>query len=176
MQMFQSNVFASIGGLRYLSIPHNLLSTYPKDSWSDLFNFTTVMTIGGPSNRIFAPVFSAMKRLNYFRHFWDYGKHILHNDTFKSFKNISLKTLQLSGKLRRIEKGTFLPLRVLSSLLFSNMNTLILSNTLLSFHVFKDRHMDVIDLTSVFYDYGEYIITPELFQYIGNICLKSLSF
>ncbi|CAC5409377.1 unnamed protein product [Mytilus coruscus] len=160
MQMFQSNVFASIGGLRYLSIPHNLLSTYPKDSWSDLFNFTTVMTIGGPSNGIFAPVFSAMERLNYFRHFWDYDKHILHNDTFKSFKNISLKTLQLSGKLRRIEK---------------DMHTLVLSNTLLSFHVFKDRHMDVIDLPSVFYDYGEYIITPELFQYIGNICLKSLS-
>ncbi|CAG2239795.1 unnamed protein product [Mytilus edulis] len=34
--------------------------------------------------------------------------------------------------------------------------------------------MDEIDLTSAFYSYGEYIITAELFQYIGNICLKSL--
>ncbi|VDI76814.1 Hypothetical predicted protein [Mytilus galloprovincialis] len=175
MQMFRSSVFASIGGLQYLSISHNLLSTYPEDSWSDLVNLTTVMTIGGPSNGTFAPVFSAMKRLNYFRHFWDYGKHVLHNDTFQSFKNISLKTLKLSGKLRRIEKGTFLPLRVLSSLLFKDVKTLILSNTLQSFDAFKDRHMDVIDLTSVFYYYGEYIITPDLFQYIGNICLKTLS-
>ncbi|VDI76816.1 Hypothetical predicted protein [Mytilus galloprovincialis] len=175
IQMFRSNVFASIGGLQYLSISHYLLSTYPKDSWSDFINLTTVMTNGGLSNGTFAPVFSAMKRLNYFRHFWDYDKSILHNDTFTSFKNISLKTLQLSGKLRRIEKSTFLPLRVLSSLLFSDMNTLILSNTLQSFYVFNDRHMEVIGLNSVFYNYGEYIITPELFQYIGNICLKSLS-
>ncbi|CAG2240954.1 unnamed protein product [Mytilus edulis] len=64
IQMFRSNVFASIGGLQYLSISHNLLSTYPKDSWSDLLNLTTVMTNGGLSNGTFAPVFSAMKRGN----------------------------------------------------------------------------------------------------------------
>ncbi|VDI76812.1 Hypothetical predicted protein [Mytilus galloprovincialis] len=174
MQKFRRNVFASIGGLQYLSISHQLLSTYPESSWSDLSNLTTLMTNGEISNGTFSPVFSAMKRLKYFRHFLDNDMHVLHNDTFKAFGNIYLKTLELTGRLRRIERDAFLPLRVLCSLLIPNLKQLRLTNTLRSFYVFNDRHMDEIDLTSAFYSYGEYIITAELFQYIGNICLKSL--
>ncbi|CAC5409375.1 unnamed protein product [Mytilus coruscus] len=88
---FKSNLFASIGGLQYLSIPHYLLSTYPEGSWSDLVNLTTVMTMGGLSNKTFAPVFSAIKRLDYFRHFCDYDGSAIQKMKYKNcLENLDL--------------------------------------------------------------------------------------
>ncbi|CAC5367600.1 IGFALS [Mytilus coruscus] len=173
MKTFQSNVFAPLNELRVLSISHTLLSTYPRESWSDFFRITTVICDDGPSNRTFSEIFSAMKNLNYFE--VDYQSDVIHNFTFYSVKRTPLKHLNINGHLRGIEIDAFAPLELLSSLIIPNQNFLKLSSTLLALYVFENRQMDELDLSNDFKNYGEYVISADLFGYIGNICLKKLS-
>ena len=51
---------------------------------------------------------------------------------------------------------------------------MLMSNMLPAFHVFKDHKMDEINLSGDFRSHGEFIITPRLFSYIGDICVKSI--
>ncbi|XP_052083069.1 toll-like receptor 4 [Mytilus californianus] len=173
MKTFQTNVFAPLNDLRVLSVSHNLLSTYPRESWSDFFKITTLICEDGPSNGTFSEIFSAMTNLNYFQ--VDYQSDVIHNFTFNSFKRTPLKYLNIGGHLRIIEIDSFAPLELLSSLIIPNQNFLKLSNTLPALHVFENRQMDELDLRNDFRNYGEYVISADLFAYIGNICVKKLS-
>ena len=49
-----------------------------------------------------------------------------------------------------------------------------MSNMLPAFHVFKDHEMEEINLSDNFRTHDEFIITPSLFSYIGDICVKSI--
>jgi hypothetical protein len=49
-----------------------------------------------------------------------------------------------------------------------------MSNMFPAFHVFKDHKMEEINLSGNFRSHGEFIITPRLFSYIGDICVKSI--
>ncbi|CAC5361304.1 AMIGO [Mytilus coruscus] len=173
MKTFQGNIFAPLDELQVLHISHDLLSTYPRESWSDVLNLTKMFSYGGPSNGSFARIFSAMKNLHYFQ--GDYEGDVIHNCTFDSFKRTPLKYLSISGSIRVIEIDTFAPLEVLSSLSIPSQEFLKLSNTLQALRVFENRQMDELDLSSNFKHYGEYVISADLFAYIGNICVKRLS-
>ncbi|CAG2252692.1 unnamed protein product [Mytilus edulis] len=173
LKTFQSNVFAPLNELRIISISYTLLSTYPRESWSDVCRITTVICDCGPSNGKFSEIFSAMKNLNYFQ--VDYQSDVIHNFTFQSFKRTPLKYLNINGQLRDIEIDAFAPLELLSSLIIPNQNFLKLSRTLPALHVFQNRQMNELDLSNNFLNYGEYVISADLFAYIGNICVKRLS-
>ncbi|CAG2196220.1 unnamed protein product [Mytilus edulis] len=219
MKTFQGNIFAPLDELQVLHISHDLLSTYPRESWSDVLHLTKVFTYGGlsngsfakifsvmndlkylhsdmqihvhaikisrdkritalvcddgPSNGTFSEIFSAMKNLNYFE--VDYQSVVIHNFTFQSFKRTPLKQLNINGHLRVIEIDAFAPLELLSSLIIPNQNVLKLSKTLPALHVFENRQMNELDLRNNFKNYGEYVISADLFAYIGNICIKKLS-
>ncbi|CAC5367595.1 unnamed protein product [Mytilus coruscus] len=173
IKTFQTNIFAPLKQLRALSISHNLLSTYPRESWSDFFRITAVISHGGPSNGTFSEIFSAMQNLHSFQ--GDYHGDVIHNCTFDSFIRTPLKYLRIIGHLRAIEIDTFAPLELLSSLSIPYQRFLKLSNTLQALHVFENRQMDELDLSTNFRNYGEYVISADLFAYIGNICVKRLS-
>ncbi|VDI78667.1 Hypothetical predicted protein [Mytilus galloprovincialis] len=173
LKKFQSNVLAPLTELRVLSISHILLSTYPRESWSDVCRITALVCDDGPSNGTFSEIFSAMKNLNYFE--VDYQSVVIHNFTFQSFKRTPLKQLNINGHLRVIEIDAFAPLELLSSLIIPNQNFLKLSKTLPALHVFQNRQMNELDLSNNFKNYGEYVISADLFAYIGNICVKRLS-
>jgi hypothetical protein len=49
-----------------------------------------------------------------------------------------------------------------------------MSNMPPAFHAFKDHKMEEINLSGDFRSHGEFIITPRLFSYIGDICVKSI--
>ncbi|CAC5361299.1 unnamed protein product [Mytilus coruscus] len=114
-----------------------------------------------------------MKNLNYF--LVDYQSNVIHDFTFHSFKRTSLKYLNIGGHLRVIEIDAFAPLEFFSSLIIPNQNFLKLSSTLPDLHVFENRQMDELDLSNDFDNYGEYVLSADLFAYIGNICVKKLS-
>ncbi|VDI32387.1 Hypothetical predicted protein [Mytilus galloprovincialis] len=173
MKTFQGNIFAPLDDLQVLHISHDLLSTYPREAWSDVLNLTKVFTYGGPSNGSFAEIFSVMKNLHYFH--CDYEGYVIHNYTFDSFKRTPLKYLCINGGIREIEIDTFAPLEVLSSLSTLGQRFSKLSNTLQALRVFENRQMDELDLSDNFKSYGEYVISADLFAYIGNICVKRLS-
>ncbi|CAC5367593.1 unnamed protein product [Mytilus coruscus] len=101
--------------------------------------------------------------------------HVLRNCTFHAFEKTPLKYLEIKGKLMTIEKDTFSPLGFLSSLVTPNARFLKLSNILPALHVFENRQMDELNLNINFRVHGEFIITTDLFAYIGNICVKKLS-
>ncbi|CAG2252683.1 ALS [Mytilus edulis] len=173
LKKFQSNVLAPLTELRVLSISYILLSTYPRESWSDVCRITALVCDDGPSNGTFSEIFSAMKNLNYFE--VEYQSVVIHNFTFQSFKRTPLKQLNINGHLRVIEIDAFAPLELLSSLIIPNQNFLKLSKTLPALHVFQNRQMNELDLSNNFKNYGEYVISADLFAYIGNICVKRLS-
>jgi hypothetical protein len=58
---------------------------------------------------------------------------------------------------------------MLFRLLNSTKNVMKSSNMLPAFHVFKDHKMEEINLSDDFRSHGEFIITPRLFSYIGDI-------
>ncbi|CAG2196221.1 AMIGO [Mytilus edulis] len=173
MKTFQGNIFAPLDDLQVLHISHDLLSTYPREAWSDVLNLTKVFTYGGPSNGSFAEIFSVMKNLHYFH--CDYEGYVIHNYTFDSFKRTPLKYLCINGGIREIEIDTSAPLEILSSLSTLGQRFSKLSNTLQALRVFENRQMDELDLSDNFKSYGEYVISADLFAYIGNICVKRLS-
>ncbi|CAC5361294.1 unnamed protein product [Mytilus coruscus] len=173
MKTFQRNIFAPLDDLQVLHISHDLLSTYPRESWSDFLNITKVFSYGGPSNGSFAEIFSVMNSLKYLHS--DIQIHVLRNCTFHAFGKTPLKYLEIKSKLMTIEKDTFSPLGFLSSLVIPNARFLKLSNTLPALHVFENRQMDELNLNNNFRVHGEFIITSDLFAYIGNICVKKLS-
>ncbi|XP_071147887.1 toll-like receptor 4 [Mytilus edulis] len=173
LNTFQSNVFAPLTELRVLSISYTLLSTYQRESWSDFIRITTLFCDDGPSNGTFSEIFFAMKSLDFFA--VDYQSDVIYNFTFHSFKRTPLKHLNINSHLREIEIDAFAPLELLSSLIIPNQNFLKLSKTLPALHVFENRPMEELDLRNNFKNYGEYVISADLFAYIGNICLKRLS-
>ncbi|CAC5361298.1 unnamed protein product [Mytilus coruscus] len=118
MKTFQWNIFAPLDELQVLHISHDLLSTYPRDSRSDVLNLTKVFTYGGPTNGSFAEIFSVMQNLKYFNS--DCKHNILHNCMFSAFKSTPLEYLSIVDRLRAIEIHAFSPLRVLSSLIIPN--------------------------------------------------------
>ncbi|XP_052083074.1 toll-like receptor 4 [Mytilus californianus] len=173
MKSFQRNVFEALDELQVLHISHDLLSTYLRESWLDFLNITKVFCYGGPSNGSFAEIFSVMKNLKYLHS--EIQIHVLRNCTFHAFEKTPLRYLKIKGKLMRIETDSFLPVRFLSSLVIPDARFLKLSNTLPALHVFENRQMNELDLNNNFRVHGEFIITTELFAYIGNICVKKLS-
>ncbi|XP_071147333.1 amphoterin-induced protein 1-like [Mytilus edulis] len=50
MKTFVGNIFAPLGKLQVLHISYDLLSKYPRESWSDVLHLTKVFTYGGSSN------------------------------------------------------------------------------------------------------------------------------
>ncbi|XP_063409359.1 toll-like receptor 4 [Mytilus trossulus] len=114
-----------------------------------------------------------MINLHYFH--CNYEGYVIHNYTFDTFKRIPLNYLSINGSIREIEIDTFAPLEVLSSLITRGQRFSKLSNTLQALHVFENRQMDELDLSNNFKSYGEYVISADLFAYIGNICVKRLS-
>ncbi|CAC5361300.1 SLIT2 [Mytilus coruscus] len=134
MKSFQGNIFAPLDELEVLHISHDLLSTYPSESWFDFLNITKVFSYGGPSNGSFAEIFSVMTNLKYLH--GENQIHILRNGTFHAFDKTPLRYLKIKSKLMTIEKDTFSPLRLLFSLVIPNARFLKLSNTLPALHVF----------------------------------------
>ena len=133
-------------------------------------------TNGGPTE-IFGNVFTAMESLIYLYH----GKEscdiqILYNFTFEAFSNISIKTLmfQTTCRIYLVELDAFLPLQSVSKLSISHQMNMQMSNILPAFHVFKDHQMEEIKLAGDFRSRGEFIITPRMFSYVGDICVKSI--
>jgi hypothetical protein len=59
---FQWNIFTPLVTLQTLRISHDLLATYPEQSWIDLSKITHVFTNGGPTE-MFGNVFTAMESL-----------------------------------------------------------------------------------------------------------------
>ena len=66
LSAFQWNILKPLVTLQTLRISHDLLATYPEQSWIDLSNITHVFTNGGPT-KMFGNVFTAMESLNIFR-------------------------------------------------------------------------------------------------------------
>ncbi|VDI59376.1 Hypothetical predicted protein, partial [Mytilus galloprovincialis] len=89
MKTFQWNIFAPLVELQVLQISHDLLSTYPRESWSDVLHLTKVCTYGGPSNGSFAEIFSVMKSLKYLHS--DIQIHVLRNCMFHAFDKTPIK-------------------------------------------------------------------------------------
>ncbi|VDI74261.1 Hypothetical predicted protein [Mytilus galloprovincialis] len=174
LNTFQSNVFAPLTELRVLFISYTLLSTYQRESWSDFIRITTLLCDDGPLNGTFSEIFSAMKSLDFFA--VDYQSDVIYKFTFHSFKRTPLKHLHINSHLREIEIDGFAPLELLSSLIIPNQNFLKLSKTLPALHVFENRQMEELDLRNNFKNYGEYVISADLFAYIGNICIKKTVF
>ena len=162
--------------LQALWIAHDLLVTYPEQSWIDLSKITHVFTNGGPIE-MFGTVFTAMGSLIYL----DHGKEscdirILYTFTFEAFSNISIKTLIFASicRIYFVELDAFLPLQSVSKLSISHQKHMRMSNMLPAFHVFKDHKMDEINLSGDFHSRGEFIIMSRMFSYIGDICVKSI--
>ena len=176
LSAFQWNIFKPLVTLQTLWISHDLLATYLEQSWIDLSKITHVFTNGGPTE-MFGNVFTAMESLIYLYH----GEEscdirILHNFTFEAFTNISIKTLIFESicHIYFVELDAFLPLQSVSKLSISRQGQMRMSNMLPAFHVFKDHKMEEINLSGDFRSHGEFIITPRLFSYIGDICVKSI--
>ncbi|VDI61080.1 Hypothetical predicted protein [Mytilus galloprovincialis] len=140
MKTFVGNVFAPLNKLQVLHISHDLLSTYPRESWADVLHLTNVLTYGGPSNGSFAEIFSAMKSLTYLHS--EIQIHVLGDCMFLVFDKTQFKYLEIKVKLMTIEKDTFTPLRFLSSLVIPNARFLKMSNILPVLHVFENRQME----------------------------------
>ncbi|XP_071147304.1 slit homolog 2 protein-like [Mytilus edulis] len=109
MKTFVGNVFA-LDELQVLHISHDLLSTYPSESWSDVLLLTNVFTYGGPSNGSFAGIFSVMKILEYL--YCEITLHVVRNYSFDAFAKTPLKYLEIKGKLMTIEKDYFFIVRI----------------------------------------------------------------
>jgi hypothetical protein len=67
LSAFQWNIFKPLVTLQTLWISHDLLATYPEQSWIDLSKITHVFTNGGPTE-MFGNVFTAMESLIYLYH------------------------------------------------------------------------------------------------------------
>jgi toll-like receptor 13 len=177
LSAFQWNILKPLVTLQTLRISHDLLATYPEQSWIDLSNITHVFTIEGPTE-MFGNVFTAMESLIYLNHGKDSSCdiRILYNFTFEAFTNISIKTLIFapSCQIYSVELDAFLPLQSVSKFSISRQGKMLMSNMLPAFHVFKDHKMEEINLSGDFRSHGEFIITPRLFSYIGDICVKSI--
>ena len=165
-----------VASLQTAWISHNLLTIYPEQSWADLSKITHVFTNGGPTAML-GKVFTAMESLIYLYH----GKEscdisILYNFTFDAFSNISIKTLifEYACHIYFVELDAFLPLQSVSKFSISRQRQMRMSNMLPAFHVFKDHNMEEINLSGDFRFHGEFIITPRLLSYIGDICVKSI--
>jgi hypothetical protein len=176
LSAFQWNILKPLVTLQTLRISHDLLATYPEQSWIDLSNITHVFTIESPTE-MFGNVFTAMESLIYLYH----GEEscdirILYNFTFEAFTNISIKTLIFapSCQIYAVELDAFLPLQSVSQFSISRQGKMRMSNMFPAFHVFKDHKMEEINLSGNFRSHGEFIITPRLFSYIGDICVKSI--
>jgi Leucine-rich repeat (LRR) protein len=176
LSAFQWNILKPLVTLQNLRISHDLLATYPEQSWIVLSKITHVFTNGGPTD-MFGNVFTAMESLIYL----DHGEEscdikILYNFTFEAFTNISIKTLIFASTcpVYFVELDAFLPLQSVSKFSISHQGQMLMSNMLPAFHVFKDHKMEEINLSGDFRSHGEFIITPRLFSYIGDICVKSI--
>ena len=64
LSAFQWNILKPLVTLQTLRISHDLLATYPEQSWIDLSKITHVFTNGGPTE-MFGNVFTAMESLMY---------------------------------------------------------------------------------------------------------------
>ncbi|VDH91042.1 Hypothetical predicted protein, partial [Mytilus galloprovincialis] len=101
MKTCQGNIFAPLDYLQVLHIAHELLSTYPRETLSDVLHLTKVFTYGGPSNGSFTEIFSVMKLLEYF--YCEITIHVLRNYSFHAFAKTPLKYLEIKDKLTTIE-------------------------------------------------------------------------
>ena len=111
LSAFQWNILKPLVTLQTLWISHDLLATYPEQSWIDLSKITHVFTNGGPIE-MFGNVFTAMESLIYL----DHGEEscdiqILYNITFEAFTNISIKTVIFESicHIYFVELDAFLP-------------------------------------------------------------------
>ncbi|CAC5414068.1 unnamed protein product [Mytilus coruscus] len=116
-----------------------------------------------------------MKSLIYYNHgIGGCNLQVLHDNTFETLRNISLKALELSCFARYVEVNAFEPVKYLSILSLANQLYMKMSNVLPALHVFKDKSMDTLDLSETFRYFGEFVLTANLSSYIGDICIKSL--
>ncbi|CAC5383582.1 unnamed protein product [Mytilus coruscus] len=170
MKSFQRNIFVPLDELQVFYISHDLLSTYPRESWSDFLNITKVLSYGGPSNGSFADIFSVMNNLKYLHS--DIQIHVLRNCTFHAFGKTPLKYLEIKGKLMTIEKDTFSPLGCLSSLVIPNARFLKLSNTLPALHVFENRQMDELKFNNNFRVHVIELLFPSTIEILNISCIQ----
>ncbi|CAC5414069.1 TLR2 [Mytilus coruscus] len=175
LESFTSNAFVCLSNLRVLKISHDLLASYPEESWSDLSKISHLYTYDGPKGERFGKFLSAMRSLIYYNHgIGGCDLQVLHDNTFDTLRNISLKALVLSCFARYVEVNAFEPVEYLSNLSLANQLYMKMSNVLPALHVFKDKSMDTLDLSETFRYFGEFVLTANLSSYIGDICIKSL--
>ncbi|VDH95648.1 toll-like receptor 3 [Mytilus galloprovincialis] len=173
---FKSNVFECLSNLRVLKISHELLASYPVEFWSDLSNISHLYTYDGPKDERFGKFLSAMKSLIYYNHgIGGCELQKIHNNTFESLGNTSLKALELVCYARYVELNAFEPVKYLSNLSLANQLYMKMSNVFPALHVFKDKSMDTLDLSQTFRYFGEFVFTANVSSFIGDICVKSLS-